>query len=450
MNCIQMFINKIKEFLKNLLLPFRVPNFGLVFLFYFAITFLRLLIFPIIVISWLHYLFAKYTKLEHFFYPIKIFTVITTGGTGGHIFPAIRLGSYFQQKGKNVCFYTNEISRHFFERKGYVSKKYYRESFYYTEDSLESPGAMLFFATNKIIPFRKNFNSVKNFCIGMLQGFWFFCTRGGLVKNVVGFGGYASFPMLFWGMVFFKKIYLHEQNTKLGKVNNLFFHFCEKCFIAFNSMRGKKIIYSGMPLTQFSEKRRFIKRVIEDKTNILVISGSNGGGEAAKIVVPAIINFAKERYVKVYHQASGSEADEIKKIYRKNRIPCEVLPFFENIYEILPSINIAISRSGASSIVDLLSFGVPTIFMPLQFSSQNHQVANALWIMQNHAGFICKYWETNIYSLVGLMNITIGGTKNLSRNGQVIIRRNARSVIYTTIFPFDILHHNKKVKKIIF
>ena len=398
------------------------------------VYFLRFICFPFFLFTVCHRLIAKPFEGKYIFKKITFFSIITTGGTGGHLFPAIRFASHIIMKGEKIRFILNDKSLPLLKKLGYTHKNH----FFYTEESCECTDAMKLIVL-KIRPFAKNIKSLLVFTHAMLHSFYFFLTLGGLIQNVIGFGGYASFPTMFWALIFWKKIYIHEQNVVFGKVNALFLPFAEKVFTAFPTEKTQTNIYhTGMPFPRKIEQQSFIKKELKNSINILVISGSSGGSEAVKSILPAIINFAKKYKgeVMIYHQASGKFANEIAEKYTQHNINHTVSPFFENIHNLLPKIDLCISRSGASSIVDLLSCGVVTIFVPLQNSANNHQTKNASWVVQNNFGFLYKPWESNFYNLTALMYfaLTANTRLNISKQSQTAIKRNARSLIFNHIW----------------
>jgi UDP-N-acetylglucosamine--N-acetylmuramyl-(pentapeptide) pyrophosphoryl-undecaprenol N-acetylglucosamine transferase len=397
----------------------------------------RVLLLPLFVFINLHKLIIYPRKGKYFFKKIDFFSIITTGGTGGHLFLAIRMASYIGVKGQNIRIVTNKNALPLFHKLGYTHKG----RFFYTEEANECPNAIQIVSL-KIQPLKKNIHSISAFIHAMMQSLWFFITRGALIENIIGFGGYVSFPSLFWGCVFGKKIYIHEQNTIFGKVNKLFIPFAQNIFTTF-SIEEKpvlsKIINTGIPLQKTVEQRGFIKKTPSKSITFLVMSGSSGGGEATPSILSAIVNFTKkykERTVTVMHQATGDAAKTLKEAYIKHNISYTIQPFFDNIHTILPTIDLCISRSGASSIIDLLSCGVPTIFIPLKNSADNHQLKNAAWVVQNNLGFMHKPWESNFYNFTALIYFALTASRrlNISKNGQIAIKRNARSLIYDHIF----------------
>lgn len=161
----------------------------------------------------------------------KIF--ISSGGTGGHIIPAISLAKYLQKQGHQIWFYGDIKSKNFIK----------------STDNLNY----------NLIPsaqFVKNIFGLINFSIKTLLGF--FKSLVQIIKYrpdyIIAFGGYSTFPILLAGVFSNSKIILHEQNAHLGKVNRLFAKFAFKICLSFEKTDGinplfqSKTTYTGNPI----------------------------------------------------------------------------------------------------------------------------------------------------------------------------------------------------------
>ena len=133
--------------------------------------------------------------------------IISTGGTGGHIFPAIVLAKYLKKNKFDVLLIGNK------KIDDYIKK-----------DELEykiiNSGYNL-----------KSFKSIKNIIYGIIQSVKIF--KEFKPDLVVGFGSYATLPVLI--VAYFKKInlYLHEQNSHIGRINRFFSKYAKFCFLLF-------------------------------------------------------------------------------------------------------------------------------------------------------------------------------------------------------------------------
>ena len=410
--------------------------------FVITLQILRIIFTPIALIIFLLYLFHTIIEEILHYFPrfrgwfdtrisIRKLNIVTTGGTGGHLFPAINFASECNQENRMILISdTNSISM--ISKRNLVKKRF-------LTSTINSPTGSILSLTLPILPLRKHVKSFFYLGISMLKSLMYFIFYGFLFRKVIGFGGYASFPTLFWAVILRKPIFLHEQNAIFGKVNLIFAIFSKKIFTFFPVNSNLHNVYNvGMPLSEaISSKPRIIKREKTDKIQLLIISGSSGGAESVKSILPAVINFSrKHKNIHVMHQAGESIAQEIRDRYAKHQISCEVKPFFDGIYDILPKIDLCISRSGASSIVDLLAFGIPTIFIPLRTSADDHQIKNANWIVQNHLGFLHKPWESNSYNLTALMHLC-ASQSFMEQTGylcQLAIKRSASERISEEMF----------------
>ena len=161
----------------------------------------------------------------------KIF--IVSGGTGGHIIPARCLAEHLVADGRQVFFFGDE-----------KIKNYCRQ-----EDGFETK-VIKASQLRKSLPFLVK--AMLKISVAILQSLYFLLRFK--PKYVVGFGGYASFPMLAAACLTRTKIILHEQNSHLGKVNRIFAKFAHKIALSFPNSSGiesqylAKTIFTGNPV----------------------------------------------------------------------------------------------------------------------------------------------------------------------------------------------------------
>ncbi len=410
--------------------------------FVVVLQILRIFFTPIALVTFI--LYSLHTIIEevlHYFprfrgwfdtrISIRKLNIVTTGGTGGHLFPAINFAIECNQQHRMMLI-SDANSIPVILKRNAIKKRL-------ISNAIHSQNGTILSLTLPILPFRKQVKSLLFFGISMVKSFLHFILYGFLFRKVIGFGGYASFPTLFWAVIFRKPLFLHEQNAVFGKVNLIFAIFARKIFTFLPVNSSLHGVYNvGMPLSEaIASNPRIIKREQTDTIQLLIISGTSGGAESIKSILPAVINFSRRhKNLHVMHQAGENIAQEIRDRYSKHQISCEVQPFFNDIYNILPKIDICISRSGASSIVDLLAFGVPTIFIPLKSSADDHQMKNANWVVKNHLGFLHKPWESNSYNLTSLMHLCYSKTfmEQTAYLGQLAIKRGASERISEEIF----------------
>ena len=325
--------------------------------------------------------------------------LILSGGTGGHVIPAVNFGNFIIDKGFNCIL--------FVDKRG---KKY----------------TSSFNGNIKII----NSSHLSNNFFGNIKGLFllligFFQSLNYLIKIkpkvCISFGGYATFtPLLI--LIFFRflgitKIFLHEQNSKIGKVNILFSFFANKVFLnfdiqnkIFSKYKQKKHIV-GLP---YNNKVKFYKRNLKinnDNKIILFISGgSQGAFSLNENLIHLFCKLPKEtiRRIKIIIQCPEIQKNQIIKSLDKLSIKYEIKEFFNDFIEKLYKSDILISRSGAGTVNDVILTQIPTIFVPLPSSAENHQFYNAEYLAQKKASIIIEQKdlksEKSLLTLKNLIN----------------------------------------------
>ena len=299
--------------------------------------------------------------------------ILSTGGTGGHIFPAIALKKILESYEFSVKITGDErfSKYHQFDQEHIFIPS---ASF-----SNKSPIAVL----KTILTLAKGF--IKSLCLIHKEK----------PELVLGFGGYATFPVMLASIALGKKIMLHEANTVIGKVNKILLGKAKYLTTGFKAIQGiplkyqNKTIYTGNPIR---EKIYPSKTVLENKFSILIIGGSQGAKVFSKIIPDMIANLPKDIKEKLYisQQVKEEDIELLKKKYSQEHIPYEIKSFFDNMDEKLSQANLVIARSGASTISELIKVGLPAIFIPYPTAADNHQYYNAKEIVDQKAGWLVK------------------------------------------------------------
>lgn len=283
--------------------------------------------------------------------------ILTTGGTGGHIYPALTLAKKLKEKDSEIIFVG---TKHRMENE-IVPKEGYN---FIGLDILAGKSPKAIYKLIKAI---------------------FICNR--IIKKekpeaIIGFGNYISVPMVLAGLLNRKKVYLHEQNVKIGFANKLFYHFVDKVFVSFeetfNNFSIKyqpKIIVSGNPLrdefysVNRKKEREKLKLKPEEKM-LLIVGGSLG----AKTINDAVLsNWEKlflEKNIRVYWATGKTNYNEIAEKIKKMKPEDVVRPYFENMAELMSASDLLISRGGASTISEIIELLKPSIIIPYDYGGQ--------------------------------------------------------------------------------
>ena len=305
--------------------------------------------------------------------------IIATGGTGGHIFPAVSLANYLNKIGFISSITTDKRGLKFIDEKIFKNVTLIDSSPFYKKQ--------------KIISILKILLSIFNSLI------FIFRTKP---KFIFGMGGYASFPICFAGVLLRIPFIIYENNLLIGKTNRYLAPFAKKIFVSYEDIEGinskykNKVVVTGNILRENILKHSKTKEnEINENLNILVL----GGSQAAKIfaeILPEIFIELKNNNIdfKIYQQCLEDQKKELQIKYEKNNISYELFSFTFDILKYYNYSNLVITRAGSSALAELLNCEIPIISIPLASSSENHQFKNAQYFMKKGLGVMIE--EKNI------------------------------------------------------
>ena len=313
--------------------------------------------------------------------------LLITGGTGGHVIPAQNLANFLINKKINCSLMIDKRgSKYINSFKGKIN----------IVNSSNLNGNLL----NKIL-------GTIHLFLGFIKSFLIII----LLKPdiVISFGSYASFfPML--SCVLLKPFYniaifIHEQNSILGRTNKFFIHFTNKIFLNFdiltkiNKKFQNKTYVVGSPENNLKYSNSIKNKFIDKNFTIFIFGGSQGSEYVSNFSLNLIKIIDKESRIntKFIMQCPKNMIDKIKQNTKNIKSQIIIKDFFHNIDEILSNSSIVISRAGAGSITDLINHEIPSILIPLPTSKDNHQFYNATIMAKYELAIIIdqKKNETN-------------------------------------------------------
>ena len=325
--------------------------------------------------------------------------LLATGGTGGHIFPALALKHELDQQGFKTIIAADSkfVKFHPFDKEHILIPS--------ANFSNRSPIKIL--------------GSIFTLAKGFIKSLWIIYRKKPDV--VLGFGGYASYPIMLAATIFGKDIILHEANTVLGKVNKLLLPRVKYLTTGFKTIHGvkqkyfDKVIYTGNPIRPDILLDSNKKKTKSKGLSILIIGGSQGAKVFSKIIPDMIVNLPQTLKDKlyIYQQVKEEDIELIKERYSKENIACEIKNFFNDMNEKLAQVDLVIARAGASTISELIAFKLPAIFIPYPSAADNHQYYNAKEIEDLKAGWIVK--EDAVSSMALLQII-----KSIDKNPSIL------------------------------
>lgn len=302
--------------------------------------------------------------------------VVTSGGTGGHVYPAVSLIKYLDNYGEDVLFIgcKNKLEEE-------VAKK---EEINFIGLNFGNRNSFI----NKI---KFIFNIVKN----IFETIKIFNKYKPDV--VVGFGNYISFPVCIAARIKKIPIILHEQNSSMGKANIILGTVSKKIGYSIPLIKEyhkNKLINVGNPRSNECLKNRNNVNIDMTKNNILIIMGSLGSSTVNEILKDFINNINDSN---IYHIVTGKKHYDSFKNSINIKDNVHIYPYLEDSISYMKKCDILVSRSGATTISEITTLGIPSILIPSPYVSNNHQFYNASYLLKNDACILLE--EKNLTSI---------------------------------------------------
>ncbi|MCI1902723.1 MAG: undecaprenyldiphospho-muramoylpentapeptide beta-N-acetylglucosaminyltransferase [Enterococcaceae bacterium] len=320
--------------------------------------------------------------------------VLTGGGTGGHIYPALALIRYIQKQ---------EPSAEFL----YIG----------THRGLENkivPAAGIPFETIQIQGFKRSLS------LDNLKTIHLFLKSVRRAKKllqefkpdiVIGTGGYVSGAVVYAASRLKIPTIVHEQNSVAGITNRFLAHFADKIAICFPSVAAafpkEKVVLTGNPRASevAAAKRSDALAVRFDldpaKKTVLIFGGSQGALKINEAVLAALPQLFARTYQVLY--ASGERYyEEIEKKIAGQKIPphIKIVPYIDRMTEVMVNADLLVARAGATSIAEFTALGLPAILIPSPYVTNDHQTKNAQALVDAGAAVMIKNDELTAKTLM--------------------------------------------------
>lgn len=327
--------------------------------------------------------------------------IISAGGTGGHIYPALAIINKIKEEEPNSEFLyigtTNRMEKDLIPSLGY---RY---------EALEVSGFKRKLSLDNIKTVTNFINAIKK--------------AKRIIKDfepdiVIGCGGYVTAPVIYAAKKLGKKTFIHEQNSVVGLANKFLSKYADKVGVSFESTikefpEGKAVL-TGNPC---SEKALSIKKTTKesleiDKTKklILIVMGSLGSKTVNDKIISFIDKFKDKKYT-VMFVTGTTYYESIKDITVPNNV--KILPFIYEMPSVMKITDLMVTRAGASTMSEITALEVPAIFIPSPFVTNNHQYKNAMDLVNNKAGIILEEKDLEGDTLIKLIDETLNDKEKL-------------------------------------
>lgn len=289
--------------------------------------------------------------------------ILTTGGTGGHIFPALAVAEELRRRNPDV-------------RILFVGGRYGRESQFAQDAGLDFIGLPVRGILGRGI---KAVGALAVMSGAVLRALGILGRFG--PQAVIGFGGYACFAPVLAARLRGVPCAVHEQNSVPGAANRFLSRFTKRVFVSFPDERGafapEKTVETGNPV-------REVIRGLADKTveeagtrRVLVVGGSLGA-RALNDAVIASLPHLREKGIELWHQTGDADYERVKSALEGDGAGLfRVEPFIRDMREAYDWADIVLCRSGATTVAELAVAGKPSILVPFPHATHDHQTVNA-------------------------------------------------------------------------
>lgn len=308
--------------------------------------------------------------------------IISGGGTGGHIFPAIAIANAIKKRhtdadvlfvGANGRMEMTKVPQAGYEIKGLNIAGFQRGALF---KNISLPFKVL----NSLLAAQKIIRDFK--------------------PNVaVGVGGYASAPLLFAAAISGLPTVIQEQNSFAGITNKILSRWAKKICVAYDGMErffpAHKIVKTGNPVrasivqSNIDKSAAIARFGLDVNKPVVLIIGGSLGARTINQSVEATIDKVAANNVQLIWQTGKFYFDDYQHFAQKNS-GVKVLQFIDDMDAAYAAADIIISRAGALSIAELQIVGKPLILVPSPNVAEDHQTHNAMALVKNKAAILIK------------------------------------------------------------
>ena len=298
--------------------------------------------------------------------------IVSGGGTGGHIYPALTLIDAIKSKRADAEFLyvgtQKGLEADIVPKAGINFVALELEGGFERRFTLENISR----AANAIMSIKRASNIVKDF----------------KPNAVVGTGGYVCGPILLAASLMKIPTLIQEQNAVAGVTNKILSKFVDKIAVgtrdALKNFPPNKTTYTGNPIRAevLAAKKSDGLREFHftaDKPIVLISGGSRGARSINNAMIDVLKSAAQKNSAQFLHVTGKGEFDSVtEKLSDILDAPnIKVVPYLYNMPTAMAMADLAIFRAGATGLAELTARGIPAILIPYPFAAENHQEFNA-------------------------------------------------------------------------
>lgn len=298
--------------------------------------------------------------------------LITAGGTGGHIMPAIAIAEAVRDLSPEARILFVGTTRGMEEK---IAHAYGLDFLAVSALGIKgkSIGQIAKAAGVNISAFIRAVKIVRSF-----KPDW-----------VIGAGGYVTGMVVLAGYLLGARCAIQEQNSIGGLTNRILSRIVRRVFLAFPDTTGvfpkSKTVLTGNPVRKAIAK----DENKESGDYLLILGGSLGAASINKAAVKAVKILKDEGHVfKVVHQSGAKDLSMVQEAYREMGIDATVRDFIDDMNPVYNGGRLAVCRCGGLTLSELSVTGLPAIMVPFPYAADDHQMKNGRYVEAHGGGWI--------------------------------------------------------------
>ncbi|QGG47853.1 undecaprenyldiphospho-muramoylpentapeptide beta-N-acetylglucosaminyltransferase [Heliorestis convoluta] len=305
----------------------------------------------------------------------KMTFVVTGGGTGGHIYPALAIARGLEKRfsGAEVHYIGSHrgLEKSIVPREGLPFLAVHSRGL----ERKVHPKAMLSFGVT---------------ALGLLEAL--VVLRRLKPQALIGTGGFVALPVAMAALFLGIPTLIHEQNAFAGITNRILAPRVRKVLLTFDEARkrleSRQAVLTGLPVRPSivtatrAEGRQFFS-ISEDSFVLLVVGGSRGAQRLNEALPTLAKAWSGNNKYHIIHVTGQANYDSTREHYQKTGIDLDndgnikIIGYLDHMELALAAADLAVGRSGAAFLSELTVRGVPSLLVPYPYAAENHQEANA-------------------------------------------------------------------------
>lgn len=359
--------------------------------------------------------------------------IVTGGGTGGHIYPALAIADEIKKRepDSDILYIGNDIGleKDIVPKTGYpieyVAARWFDKSNVF---ELAATGLVTFRGVRQTLKIMKKFKP----------------------DAVIGTGGFVCFPVIYAGHKYGAKCYIHEQNAYPGMANRGLERFVDRVFLGFNEAseffkEPEKHKYVGNPVREvfFNADMKSARRNLDIDENKFVcfVFGGSQGAEQINYAMFDLIKMISENEDMVLLFGTGTMyydeiTEKVKELGIEINDRVRMEPYINRMQDYISAADLVVGRAGALSVAEMCVSGRACLLIPSPNVTGNHQYFNAKSVADKGGAIILEEKNLTSKSLSDLVMRLSSDPHKLKTMGEMsskAVLHNSAELIYKSI-----------------